>query len=102
MSSRHRPVRSAPPEPTDPISAPVGSDTTDHVRNPYAGHVATARFLLRPRWLLSHVMVVVLVVTMVNLGLWQLRRMDERSERNDLIAGRQAEPIAAVDELTPP
>jgi surfeit locus 1 family protein len=61
--------------------------------------VAKARFLLRPRWLLSHVMVVVLVVTMVNLGLWQLRRMDERSEHNDLIAGRQAAPVVAVDEL---
>jgi surfeit locus 1 family protein len=61
--------------------------------------VAKARFLLRPRWLLSHVMVVVLVVTMVNLGLWQLRRMDERSDHNDLIVGRQAEPSVAVDEL---
>jgi surfeit locus 1 family protein len=82
-----------------PSAEAPGTDTGDPFHSPYAGHVAQARFLLRPRWLLSHVLVVVLVVTMVNLGLWQLRRMDERSEHNDLIADRQAEPIVAVDEL---
>ena len=36
--------------------------------------MANARFLLRPRWLLSHLLVALLVVTMINLGFWQLRR----------------------------
>lgn len=58
-----------------------------------------ARFLLRPRWLLSHLLVVVLVVAMVNLGFWQLRRLDQRRDHNELIRGRQAEPVVAVDEL---
>ena len=31
------------------------------------------RFLARPRWLAFHVLIVVLVVVMVNLGFWQLR-----------------------------
>jgi len=52
------------------------------------------RFALEPKWLLSHLLVLVLVITMVNLGLWQLRRHDERAERNDLIELRaDAEPV---------
>jgi cytochrome oxidase assembly protein ShyY1 len=61
-----------------------------------------ARFLLRPRWILSHLFVVGLIVAFVNLGLWQLRRLDERRERNDVIAERldqAAVPIDAVEDL---
>ena len=61
--------------------------------------MANARFLLRPRWLLSHLLVLLLIVAMINLGLWQLRRLDERHERNDLIESRQDQPAAPVDEL---
>lgn len=61
-----------------------------------------ARFLLRPRWLLSHLLVVLLVVTMVNLGFWQLRRLDERQERNDLIRDRQDQPAVPVEDLLQP
>jgi cytochrome oxidase assembly protein ShyY1 len=64
--------------------------------------VADARFLLRPRWLLSHLLVVVLVVVMVNLGLWQLRRLDERRARNALVESRLDEPVAQVDALLAP
>ena len=38
--------------------------------------MANARFLLRPRWLLSHLLVALLVCALVSLGLWQLRRLD--------------------------
>lgn len=65
----------------------------------YAEAVAQARFLLRPRWLLSHLLVVVLVVAMVNLGFWQLRRLDQRRDRNQLIETHQSDPVVAVDEL---
>ncbi|MGH9210442.1 MAG: SURF1 family protein [Acidimicrobiales bacterium] len=61
--------------------------------------MANARYLLRPRWLLSHLLVVMLIVAMVSLGLWQLRRLDERRERNDLIRDRQEEPVAPVTEV---
>jgi cytochrome oxidase assembly protein ShyY1 len=64
--------------------------------------VADARFLLRPRWLLSHLLVVLLIVAMVNLGLWQLRRLDERRERNDLIRDRQDQPAVPVEDLLQP
>ena len=61
--------------------------------------MANARFLLRPRWLLSHLLVLLLIVAMINLGLWQLRRLDERRARNDLIESRQGQPVTPVDQL---
>jgi surfeit locus 1 family protein len=64
--------------------------------------VANARFLLRPRWVLSHLLVVLLIIAMINLGLWQLRRLDERRERNDLIESRQSQEVTPVDQLVAP
>lgn len=53
------------------------------------------RFARSPRWIVSHLLVVVLVVTMIGLGLWQLRRHDERAERNALIEQRaDVDPVA--------
>ena len=58
----------------------------------------TQRFWLRPKWVVGHVLCLTLIVLFVNLGLWQLRRLDERQARNDLIeARRDAEPVD-VDE----
>jgi cytochrome oxidase assembly protein ShyY1 len=54
------------------------------------------RSLLRPRWIAFHVLIAVLVVVMVNLGLWQLRRLDERQGRNATVRERSelaAEPV---------
>jgi cytochrome oxidase assembly protein ShyY1 len=65
----------------------------------YPEGVAKARFLLRPRWLLSHLFVLLLVVTMVSLGLWQLRRLDEKRDRNALIEARVEQPVTPVGEL---
>ena len=64
--------------------------------------MAKARFLLRPRWLLSHLFVVLLVVTMVNLGFWQLRRLDEKRDRNALIEARAEQPVVPVGEVLDP
>ncbi len=64
--------------------------------------MANARFLLRPRWLLSHVLVLLLVVVMVNLGFWQLRRLDEKRERNALIEARQEQPVVPVEDILAP
>ncbi len=63
--------------------------------------MARARFLLSPRWLLSHLLVVLLIVVMVNLGFWQLRRLDEKQARNALVEARMDQPMAAVDEVAP-
>jgi cytochrome oxidase assembly protein ShyY1 len=41
------------------------------------------RFALRPKWMITHLFVLAMVVLMVNLGFWQLRRLDERRALND-------------------
>jgi surfeit locus 1 family protein len=60
------------------------------------------RSLLTPRWLLSHVLVVALVVLMVNLGFWQLRRLDERRAENATVDAALAQPVAPVDRVADP
>lgn len=57
---------------------------------------------LRPRWLLSHLLVVVLVVVMINLGFWQLRRLDQKRDLNALIEGRQEAAAVPVENLLAP
>lgn len=58
-------------------------------------------FWLRPRWVVGHVLVVALVTTFVALGLWQLRRLDERRDRNAEIDARAEVPVAPVEEVVP-
>ena len=57
------------------------------------------RFALRPRWLLSHALVIALVVVMAGLGLWQLGRLDDRRDRNALIEQRSEAPPVPLDEV---
>lgn len=55
--------------------------------------------LLRPRWIVTHLIVIALAVTFVSLGLWQLRRLDERRADNTTIAANmsgEAQPLATV------
>ena len=57
------------------------------------------RRYLRPRWLLVHLLVVVVVGVLVSLGLWQLQRLDERRARNELFEARASMPAAPIGEL---
>jgi surfeit locus 1 family protein len=59
------------------------------------------RFARRPSWILRHVIVAALVVLMVNLGLWQLRRLDDRQDEIELLQARQRAPVADVREVVP-
>ncbi|MGI9645911.1 MAG: SURF1 family cytochrome oxidase biogenesis protein [Ilumatobacteraceae bacterium] len=60
-------------------------------------------FLLRPRWLAFHLLVIVAVVVMVNLAFWQLRRLDERHLFNDTVVVRiDAEPVPIGELLAEP
>jgi cytochrome oxidase assembly protein ShyY1 len=60
----------------------------------------TARFWLRPKWIVGHLLCLFLVVLFVNLGFWQLRRLHEKRVRNDLIHSReQAAPASLADAL---
>ncbi len=38
--------------------------------------------LLTPRWVVAHIVVLMVVIVCVNLGFWQLRRLDERRIEN--------------------
>jgi cytochrome oxidase assembly protein ShyY1 len=55
------------------------------------------RFLLRPKWLLFHLLVAVLVVVMVNLGIWQLHRLQDRKDFNAEVRERSEMPIAPFE-----
>lgn len=46
------------------------------------------RRFLSPRWILGHLAAVLLVVLLVNLGMWQLRRLDDRREANGRVTER--------------
>ncbi len=59
------------------------------------------RFALRPKWVIRHVAVVALVVAMVLLGLWQLRRLDEKRDYKALVEARQDVPTAEVLDVVP-
>lgn len=56
-------------------------------------------FLTRPRWLAFHALCLVGVVVMVNLSLWQFRRLDQRQEFNDLVRSRTAQEVVPIEEL---
>lgn len=58
-------------------------------------------FLIRPKWVGFHLLVVVAIVTMINLGFWQLRRLDERQAFNAAVEARYDQPPVGLDELVP-
>lgn len=45
-------------------------------------------FLARPKWIGFHLLVIGAIVLMVNLGFWQLRRLDQRRDFNATIEAR--------------
>jgi surfeit locus 1 family protein len=57
------------------------------------------RFLFSPRWIGFHLLVIVVIVTMINLGFWQLRRLDERKAFNAQVTERIADPPAPLDSV---
>lgn len=59
------------------------------------------RFVLRPRWLVGHVTVVLAIAVMISLGFWQLRRLDERRAYNQKLDERTAASTADLSELAP-
>ncbi|MEJ7584192.1 MAG: SURF1 family cytochrome oxidase biogenesis protein [Acidimicrobiales bacterium] len=60
------------------------------------------RFALRPGWILSHLFVLALVAVFVSLGLWQLRRLDEKRDQNELVTSRITQPVADAAILPEP
>jgi cytochrome oxidase assembly protein ShyY1 len=60
------------------------------------------RFVLRPKWILSHVLVLVLVVVMINLGFWQLRRLHEKKTYNSSVRANESIAAAPIESLLHP
>ena len=59
------------------------------------------RFALTPKWIVRHGLVVALIASMIALGLWQLRRLDEKRTYKALVEARQAQPVADVVDVVP-
>ena len=59
------------------------------------------RFLLKPLWILSHLFIIGVVVLMVNLGFWQLQRLDERKAFNAAMSAAIAQPAQPIGTLVP-
>jgi surfeit locus 1 family protein len=55
------------------------------------------RFLVSPGWILRHLIALALAVALVNLGLWQLRRLHERRAHNATLAARATEQVVDVN-----
>ncbi|MGS2647473.1 SURF1 family cytochrome oxidase biogenesis protein [Streptosporangium sp. LJ11] len=60
------------------------------------------RFLLTPRWLALHVVVLLVIPAFVLLGQWQFGRFEERSTSSDQITGNLHAAPVAVEKLTSP
>ena len=64
--------------------------------------MARYRFALRPKWILSHVLVLLLIVVMINLGFWQLRRLDEKKTHNAAVRRNEAVAVAPIETILQP
>jgi len=58
-----------------------------------------SRRLLRPSWIISHIFVAALLVATVNLGFWQLHRLEERKSNNAQIMEASGRESVAVNDL---
>ncbi len=56
-------------------------------------------FLFRPRWIAFHLLVIAAIIAMINLGFWQLRRLDERRDFNEQVSTRVDLPPEPIDEI---
>lgn len=60
------------------------------------------RMLTGPKWIAFHLLVVVGIIAMINLGLWQLRRLDERQSFNATVTSRLVAEPAPIDTILSP
>lgn len=65
-------------------------------------HGSIYRFLLKPKWIALHVLVVAVVVAMINLAFWQLRRLDERRQFNSQVRANANQPINPINDVLSP
>ena len=54
-------------------------------------------FAWRPSWLASHLFAIVVIVSFVFLGFWQLSRHGEKAEFNERVEARSGPPATPVE-----
>ena len=59
------------------------------------------RKLLSPRWILIHVGVGSLIFLMVNLGFWQLNRLNQKRDFNSVLRAHSSTPVQSLDKAVP-
>jgi surfeit locus 1 family protein len=52
--------------------------------------------LLKVSWLVKHLLVILAVITLINLGLWQLRRLEQRRALNSAILAGLSAPVTIL------
>lgn len=57
------------------------------------------KFLLKPKWIGFHLLCLAAIVAMINLGFWQLRRLDEKQTFNDRVTANTEEDVAALSDV---
>ncbi len=60
------------------------------------------RFVLQPKWIIGHLIIIATVISFINFGLWQFRRLDEKRTRNSQIEQRLKSPVESLDSLIEP
>lgn len=60
------------------------------------------RFAIRPKWVIGHLIVIAITISFINLGFWQLSRLDEKKTLNSLVAQRMEEPTKPLASLIKP
>jgi cytochrome oxidase assembly protein ShyY1 len=81
------------------MSAPRGSTGRSGHDSRTATLGPVGRFLLRPRWLAGLGLVLLVAVSFVRLGFWQLDRLRQRHAYEALVAQRLAAPPVALADL---
>lgn len=56
------------------------------------------RQFLRPRWLAFHLLCLATVITMVNLGIWQVHRLEQRRAFNAAVEAVAEAPVIGIDD----
>ena len=57
------------------------------------------KFLLRPKWIAFHLLVIAMVVVMINLALWQVNRLSQRNDFNDQVRTNQSAEIRPLGDV---
>lgn len=60
------------------------------------------RFLLKPKWIAFHVLVVAAIITMVSLAGWQWQRLHDRRQFNDRVTTSSDRDVAPLAEVLVP